>query len=72
LNRGASRFDASSPPPNRQEELTDASIEPILKKEDEAFEEEDDENDIELHDNNVGDFDMYYTQENMDHGIPYS
>jgi hypothetical protein len=64
LNRGASRFDASSPTP-------------ISKEEDKALEEEDDEygddeNDIELHDNKVGDLDMYYMQENMDHDIPYS
>jgi hypothetical protein len=48
-----------------------------ISKEDEALEEEDDEcgdyeNDIELHEHNVGDLDMYYTQENMDHDIPYS
>jgi hypothetical protein len=76
LNWSASRVDARNPPPNHQEEMTDGSIKPI-SKEDEALEEEDDEcgddeNDIELHDHNVGDLDMYYTQENMDHDIPYS
>jgi hypothetical protein len=44
--------------------------------EDEALEEEDneygdDENDIELHENNVGDLDMYYRKEDMDHDTPY-
>jgi hypothetical protein len=76
LNQSASRFDARSPPPNHQEEMSDTSIEPI-SKEDEVLEEEedecgDDENDIELHNHNVGDLDMYYTQENMDHDIRYS
>jgi hypothetical protein len=65
LNLSVSWFDARSPPPNHQEELTDASIEPI-SNEDEALEKEndeygDDDNDIELHDRNVGDLDMYYT-----------
>jgi hypothetical protein len=73
LNRGASRFDARSPPPNHQEELTEPpliqcevmqALSPISKKENDAY--GDDENDIQLHDNNVEDFDMYYTQENMD------
>jgi hypothetical protein len=76
LNRSASQVDGRNPPPNHQEEMTDASIKPI-SKEDEALEEEDDEcrddeNDIELHDHNVGDLDMYYMQENMDHDILYS
>jgi hypothetical protein len=62
LNRSASRVDAKNSPPNHQEEMTDGR--PISK--DEALEEEDDEcadddNDIELHDHNVGDLDMYYT-----------
>jgi hypothetical protein len=76
LNRSASQFDARSPPPNHQEEMTDANSEQI-SKEDKALEEEndecrDDENDIEIHDHSVGDLDMYYTQKNMDHDIPYS
>lgn len=29
-------------------------------------------NDVDLHDNNVGDLETYYVQENMDHSIPYS
>jgi hypothetical protein len=74
LNRSDSRVDAKNSPSNHQEEMTDGR--PISKK-DEALEEEDDEcgdddNDIELHDHNVGDLDMYYMQENMDHDIPYS
>jgi hypothetical protein len=74
LNRSASRVDARNPPPNHQEEMPDGRP---ISKENEALEEEDDEcgddeNDIELHDHNVGDLDMYYTQENMDHDIPYS
>jgi hypothetical protein len=77
LNRSASRFDARSPPSNHQEELTDASIELISKKEDEALEEDydeygDDENDIELHDHSFVDLDTYYMQKHMDHDIPYS
>jgi hypothetical protein len=74
LNRSASRVDARNSPPNHQEEMTDGRP---ISKEDEALEEEDDEcgddeNDIELHDHNVGDLDMYYMQKNMDHDIPYS
>ena len=33
---------------------------------------EDDENDVDLHDNNVGDLDAYYVQENIDQSISYS
>ena len=33
---------------------------------------EDEENDVDLHDNNVGDLEAYNVQENMDQSIPYS
>jgi hypothetical protein len=64
LNRSASRVDARNSPPNHQEEMTDGRP---ISKEALSLEEEDDEcgdddNDIELHDHNVGDLDMYYTQ----------
>jgi hypothetical protein len=35
-------------------------------------EEEEDGNEVELHENNVGDLDKYYIQENMDRELPYS
>ena len=33
---------------------------------------EDEENDVDLYDNNVGDLEAYNVQENMEQSIPYS
>ena len=60
--------EASSPTPMRQEEIS----QPDLTHETENYDHEHDENDFELNDNNVGDLDKYWTQETMDHDIPYS
>jgi hypothetical protein len=50
-----------------QEEMS-----PPRWSEDDNNEYGDDENEVELHDNNVGDLDKYHTQESMDHDLPYS
>ena len=83
----ASPYEARSPPPMNQEELTEppltqqdelrTSLSPISKNQDEVLEEHNDdyghnENEVELHDNIVGDLDKYITQENMEHDIPYT
>ena len=72
LNRCAPLFDARSPPPMNQEQMTEPPMtqDEELDREDDEYEH--DENDFELNDNNVGDLDTYLTQENMDHSIPYS
>ncbi|KAK1662193.1 hypothetical protein QYE76_050352 [Lolium multiflorum] len=77
LNRRSSPVQARSPPPMSQEEATQSPIvqspiaqEPPLEKE---YDEHDDGDDgFEMNDNNVGDLDKYWTQEEMDHSIPYS
>ncbi|KAK1662188.1 hypothetical protein QYE76_050347 [Lolium multiflorum] len=77
LNRRSSPVQARSPPPMSQEEATQSPIvqspiaqEPPLEKE---YDEHDDADDgFEMNDNNVGDLDKYWTQEEMDHSIPYS
>ena len=66
----------TEPPLTQQDELR-TSLSPILKNQDEALEEENDEygdseREVELCDNTIGNLDLYHTQENMDHDIPFS
>uniref|UniRef100_A0ACD5X442 Uncharacterized protein n=1 Tax=Avena sativa TaxID=4498 RepID=A0ACD5X442_AVESA len=81
LNRCASPLDSRSPPPFNQEVLSDPpltqTLSSISKYQDEVLKENNDdygqdENEVELHDNNVGDLDKYITQENMDRDIRYA
>ena len=49
---------------------------PFTSNQDEALQEEndeyaDDDNEVDLHDNNVGDLDQYHVQETMDQSIPF-
>ncbi|KAK1650572.1 hypothetical protein QYE76_068377 [Lolium multiflorum] len=67
LNRLASPLNGTSHQPLNQEEIS----EPRCNHE-ANDEEEEDGNEVELHENNVGDFDKYYIQENMDRELPYS
>jgi hypothetical protein len=58
--------------PLNQEEMSEH-----CRNEDEVFEEGndeywDDENEVDLHNNNVGYLDKYFTQENMNRDLPYS
>ena len=79
------RSDATSPmnqeettePPLTQQQEVMQTLSPIANDQGEAFEEENDEdgvdrNEVELHDNTIGDLDVYNAQENMDPSIPYS
>jgi hypothetical protein len=64
----------SEPPLTQQVRPT---LSPITNNQNEALQEEndeyeDDDNEVDLHDNNVGDLDKYHVQETMDHSIPYS
>ncbi|KAK1647278.1 hypothetical protein QYE76_065083 [Lolium multiflorum] len=77
LNRPSSPVQERSPPPTSQEEATQSPIvqSPIAQQPpfDNEYDEHDDGDDgIEMNDNNVGDLDKYWTQEEMDHSIPYS
>ncbi|KAK1605283.1 hypothetical protein QYE76_028956 [Lolium multiflorum] len=67
LNRLASPLNGTSHQPLNQEEIS----EPRYNHE-ANDEEEEDGNEVELHENNVGDLDKYYIQENMDRELPYS
>ncbi|KAE8767197.1 hypothetical protein D1007_61472 [Hordeum vulgare] len=78
LNRVASPIDETSPPRINEEanieplsaQQSSIQHEPLLEDNDEH---DDDENDgIVLHDNNLGDLDKYNLQETMDHSILYS
>ncbi|KAK1616029.1 hypothetical protein QYE76_021546, partial [Lolium multiflorum] len=77
LNRPSSPVQERSPPPMSQEEATQSPIvqSPIAQQPplDNEYDEHDDGDDgFEMNDNNVGDLDKYWTQEEMDHSIPYS
>jgi hypothetical protein len=84
LNRVASPLIARSPPPMNLEEMSESplsrheasqTLSPASNNQDEELEEENyeyEDDDVDLHDNNVGDLEAYYVQENMDHSIPYS
>jgi hypothetical protein len=85
LNRNTSPLAASSPPPMNEDEMSEPPLtqqvrpilSPITNNQNEALQEEndeyeDDDNEVDLHDNNVGDLDKYHVQETMDHSIPYS
>ena len=85
LNRYASPLVASSPPPMNQDEMSEPNLtqqvrptlSPISNNQNEVLQEEnveyeDNDNEVDLHDNNVGDLDKYYKQETMDPSIPYS
>ena len=70
------REETTEPPLTQQREVMQ-SLSPIANDQGEAFEEENDEhgvdrNEVELHDNTIGDLDVYNAQENMDPSIPYS
>ncbi|KAK1687030.1 hypothetical protein QYE76_047878 [Lolium multiflorum] len=76
LNRPSSPVRERSPPPMSQEEATQSPIvqSPIAQQPplDNEYDEHDDGDDgFEMNDNNVGDLDKYWTQEEMDHSIPY-
>ena len=50
---------------------------PFTNNQDEALQEEndeyaDDDNEVDIHENNVSDLDKYHLQETMDHSTPYS
>ena len=83
----ASPYEARSPPPINQEEFIEppltqqhevrTCVSPVSNNQDEAVGEDNDEyeeseDEVELNDNTLGDLDLYLTQENMDHDIPYS
>jgi hypothetical protein len=72
LNRRSSPIDVRSPPPMRQEEVTEPPItqDEMLEKKYDAYEHGD--NDFEINDNNVGDLGTYLTQNSMDQSMPYS
>ena len=85
LNRNPSPLVASSPPPLKRDEIVEPlltqevrpTLSPFTNNQDEALQEEndeyaDDDNEVDLHDNNVGDLDKYHLQETMDHSIPFS
>ena len=78
LNRMASPLRTMSPPPvdqelRREPPLTQ-TLSPISRHQDDdcGGEDEDDNDDVELHDNNIGDLEKYITQDDMDHDLPYS
>ncbi|KAK1611178.1 hypothetical protein QYE76_034851 [Lolium multiflorum] len=77
LNRPSSPVRERSPPPMSQEEATQSPIvqSPIAQQPplDNEYDEHDDGDDgFEMNGNNIGDLDKYWTQEEMDHSIPYS
>ena len=85
LNRNPSTLVASSPPSLKRYEIFEPlltqevrpTLSPFTNNQDEALQEEndeyaDDDNEVDLHDNNVGDLDKYHLQETMDHSIPFS
>ncbi|KAK1604375.1 hypothetical protein QYE76_028048 [Lolium multiflorum] len=77
LNRPSSPVRERSPPPMSQEEATQSPIvqSPIAQQPplDNEYDEHDDGDDcFEMNGNNLGDLDKYWTQEEMDHSIPYS
>ncbi|KAK1608864.1 hypothetical protein QYE76_032537 [Lolium multiflorum] len=73
LNRPSSPV-KRSPPPMSQEEATQSPIvqSPIAQQPPLDNEYDDGDDGFEMNDNNVGDLDKYWTQEEMDHSIPYS
>ncbi|KAK1632655.1 hypothetical protein QYE76_006970 [Lolium multiflorum] len=77
LNRPSSPVRERTPPPMSQEEATQSPIvqSPIAQQPplDNEYDEHDDGDDgFEMNCNNIGDLDKYWTQEEMDHSIPYS
>ncbi|KAK1612698.1 hypothetical protein QYE76_036371 [Lolium multiflorum] len=72
LNRPSSPVQERSPPPMSQEEATQSPIAQQPSLENEYDEHDDGDDGFEMNDNNVGDLDNYWTQEEMDHSIPYS
>ncbi|KAK1648654.1 hypothetical protein QYE76_066459 [Lolium multiflorum] len=74
LNRPSSPVQERSPPPMSQEEATQSPIvqSPIAQQPPLDNEYDDGDDGFEMNDNNVGDLDKYWTQEEMDHSIPYS
>jgi hypothetical protein len=77
LNRPSSPVRERTPPPMSQEEATQSPIvqSPIAQQPplDNEYDEHDDGDDgFEMNGNNIGDLDKYWTQEEMDHSIPYS
>jgi hypothetical protein len=77
LNRPSSPVRERTPPPMSQAEATQSPIvqSPIAQQPplDNEYDEHDDGDDgFEMNCNNIGDLDKYWTQEEMDHSIPYS
>ncbi|KAE8773883.1 hypothetical protein D1007_53808 [Hordeum vulgare] len=86
LNPVASPIIDNNPPHMNEDDMSEPlltqqvrpTLTPILKIQDEALQDEnneyeDDENDdLVIHDNNVGDLNKYYLQETMEHSIMYS
>ncbi|KAK1626667.1 hypothetical protein QYE76_000982 [Lolium multiflorum] len=72
LNRPSSPVRERSPPPMSQEEATQSPIAQQPPLDNEYDEHDDGDDGFEMNGNNIGDLDKYWTQEEMDHSIPYS